>query len=193
MCHQPQILGAKGANSGCVCTYLQKKVLHSEADKCIKSRQLYQWDDHWNEALNSLQASGHVIEVQSQKKLGSSEQCTIMHHSLLRCLMWFLMVPLISQAYKGCCSKAWLLHVLYSCVRHHIQQYRLKLYFLLSFDPAACSPPTLAHVHYQSSLPPIEMQGSTVCMSFYDAIVCVQECVLWALPSSHQQDQELFL
>lgn len=27
VCRQPRILGAAGANSGCVCTYLQKKVL----------------------------------------------------------------------------------------------------------------------------------------------------------------------
>lgn len=32
-------------------------LLHSEADECIKSWQLYRRDDHRNEALNSLQAS----------------------------------------------------------------------------------------------------------------------------------------
>lgn len=69
----------------------------------------------------------------------------------------------------------------------------LNFSFCYHLTPLPPQPPTLAHVHYQSSLPPIEMQDSTVCMPFYDAIVCVQECVLWALPSSHQQDQKLFL
>lgn len=49
---------------------------------CLKSWQLYQWDDHWNEALNSLQASGHVVKVQrgwreSCAHSNSAPLCTI--------------------------------------------------------------------------------------------------------------------
>lgn len=46
--------------------------LHLEADKCVKrSLQLSQWHDYYNEALNSLQASGHVgqLSVAEEKAL----------------------------------------------------------------------------------------------------------------------------